>query len=311
MAAYTMNDDPFSFNVSKVEKEPQIRSESSFIGFYICSFDTSHGLQVLYTYPSKLKDNREEVNTLKTHYIWNFEYIPVRIDLKFSEFVYSGFQLHNEDSPNVIATVEKPLFGVILKLWKDGQPIPSEILKDFIKDLQELHWDDINLLFKYQSLSLIPSQRRKYKMLFPEVQRADKDFRTTWKTLMSKISFSKVELRLQNSKIEQNSLMSDKKGTTEGFFKRKITMRVVSIKDSDQIFVILFNNGKELQDVTITVSKSTDFFSEPLWQQSVDQWPTKEDLILEFQRSNIITNYLIKISSKNRTIAMKSLLIES
>ena len=84
-------------------------------------------------------------------------------------------------------------------------------------------------------------------------------------------------------------------------------MRIISLKDSDRIIAILDNNGKLLKEVDITVSKSTDFFSEILWQQSIDEWPNKEDLILEFEKSSVQTNYLVKISSKNRTIAMKTL----
>jgi len=147
MAAITMNVDPFSFNTTMVEKEPRVQSHSNLIGFYICSFDISQGLQVLYSNPSKLKDNQEEVNTLKTHCIWRIEDIPIRIDLKFSEFIYSGFQLHELSSPDVVATIDKPLYGIILKLWKDGPSVPSEALKDFKKDLQESHWDDITLQF--------------------------------------------------------------------------------------------------------------------------------------------------------------------
>ena len=311
MAANTMNVDPFSFNSSKAEKEPQIQSKTGLVGFYICSFDISQGLQVLYSYPSKLKENKEEASTLKAHYIWRFEYIPIRIDLKFSEFIYSGMQLHKASSKHVVATVEHPLYGVILKLWKDGPPIPSDLLDEFREDLQERHWEDIKLLFKYQSLSSNPSRRHKAKKLLPEVVRVDKLFQTTWKALLSKITFAKVTIQPLNQNMKQKSTLPDKRVSTTDLYKRKITMRVVSIEDSGQIFVVLFNNGEELEDVTILVSKNTDFFSESLWQQSVDVWPMKEDLVLEFQRSNIISNYLVTIRSRNRTIAMKSLLIDS
>ena len=311
MAANTMNVDPFSFNSSMVEKEPQVQSHSSLIGFYICSFDISQGLQILFSYPSKLKANQDEISTLKTHFIWRFEYIPIRIDLKFSEFIYSGFQLHTSPSEDIVATVNDPLFGVILKLWKDGPFIPQELLDEFKKDLQELHWNDINILFKKQSLSSNPSQRRQYKKLLPEAERVEKSLKTAWKSFQGKITLANIPLQV-NSQIQDSSeIRSDKGESPIDLFKRKITMRIVSIKDSDQIFVILVNNGKLLKEVNITVSKHTDFFSEILWQQSVDQWPMKEDLVLEFQKSNVITNYLVKISSKNRTIAMKSLMIDS
>ncbi|MHA1541749.1 MAG: hypothetical protein ACTSQH_02090 [Candidatus Hodarchaeales archaeon] len=306
-----MNVDPFSFNTSMVEKEPQVQSHSSCIGFYICSFDISQGLQVLYSYPSKLKANQEEVNTLKTHFIWRFEFIPIRVDLKFSEFIYSGFQLHKSPSQDIVATVEDPLFGVILKLWKDGPFIPKDLLNEFKKDLQEFHWDDINLLFRQQSLSSNPSRRREYKKLLPEIQKVEKSLKTAWKSFQGKISHANVTQESKSGKIDSKAIQPNKRVSPVDLFIRKITMRIVSIKDSDQIFVILFNNGKLLKEVSITVSKRTDFFSEILWQQSVDLWPTKEDLVLEFQRSNVITNYLVKISSKDRTIAMKSLMIDS
>ena len=306
-----MNVDPFSFNTTMVEKEPRIQSQSDLIGFYICSFDISQGLQVLYSYPLKLKANQEEVNTLKTHCIWRIEYIPIRIDLKFSEFIYSAFQLHELSSQEVVATIDKPLYGVILKLWKDGPPISSGTLKEFKKDLQELHWDDINLLFRRQSLSSNPSRRREYKKLFSDVLRIEKSLLTTWESFRGKISRTKVTLQPTNEVDDPNSILPNKGVCAADVFKRIITLRVVTIKESDQIILILINNGKLLKDVNITVSKSTDFFSEILWQQSVDEWPTKEDLVLEFNRSNELTNYLIKISSKNRTVAMKSLEIDS
>jgi hypothetical protein len=231
--------------------------------------------------------------------------------LKFSEFIYSGFQLHKSSSQDIVATFEDPLFGVILKLWKDGPFIPQDLLNEFKKDLLELHWDDINLLFRQQSLSSNPSRRREYKKLLPEIQRVVESLKTAWKSFQGKISHANVIPKSKIGKINSNAIQMDKGVSPVDLFKRKITMRIVSIKDSNQIFVILFNNGKLLKEVSITVSKRTDFFSEILWQQSVDLWPTKEDLVLEFQRSNVITNYLVKISSKNRTIAMKSLMIDS
>ncbi|MCK4847904.1 MAG: hypothetical protein KAT16_02655 [Candidatus Heimdallarchaeota archaeon] len=306
-----MNVDPFSFNATIVEKDPRIQSQSDFIGYYICSFDTSQGLQVLYSYPSKLKDNQEEVNTLKTHCIWRIEKIPIRIDLKFSEFIYSGFQLHELSSKDVVATIEKPLYGVILKLWKDGPPVPSDALKEFKKDLQELHWDDINLLFRRQSLSSNPSRRREYKKLLPGVLKVEKALQTTWETFRGRISRTKVTLQPKSEETDPNSILPDKGVCAADVFKRIITIRIVRIKESDQIILILINNGELLTDVNITVSKRTDFFSEILWQQSVDEWPMKEDLVLEFHRSSVLTNYLVKISSKNRTIAMKSIEIDS
>lgn len=306
-----MNVDPFSFNATIVEKDPRIQSQSDFIGYYICSFDTSQGLQVLYSYPSKLKDNQEEVNTLKTHCIWRIEKIPIRIDLKFSEFIYSGFQLHELSSKDVVATIEKPLYGVILKLWKDGPPVPSDALKEFKKDLQELHWDDINLLFRRQSLSSNPSCRREYKKLLPGVLKVEKALQTTWETFRGRISRTKVTLQPKSEETDPNSILPDKGVCAADVFKRIITIRIVRIKESDQIILILINNGELLTDVNITVSKRTDFFSEILWQQSVDEWPMKEDLVLEFHRSSVLTNYLVKISSKNRTIAMKSIEIDS
>ena len=306
-----MNGDPFSFNTMMVKKEARFRSHSNFIGFYICSFDISQGLQVLYSYPSKLKDNQEEVSTLKTHCIWRIEFIPIRIDSKFSEFIYSGFQLHELSAQEVVATAEKPLYGVILKLWKDGPPVPSNTLKEFKKDLQKFHWDDINLLYRRKSLSTNPSRRREYKKLLPEVTKIKTSLQATWEKFQSKISNTRVILDPHDGSSNQNSIGPDEAVSTTGLFRRMITTRIMSIRDSDRIVIILINNGKLLKDVTITVSKRTDYFSEIQWQQSVEDWPTKEDIVLEFQKLSVTTNYLIRISSKKRTIAMKSLEIVS
>ena len=71
--------------------------------------------------------------------------------------------------------------------------------------------------------------------------------------------------------------------------------------------VILINQSEYLRDVLIQVSRRTEFFSEPIWEQELGEWPLKEDLILEFPRSNEVENYLIRISSKKTTIDIKSL----
>jgi len=90
-------------------------------------------------------------------------------------------------------------------------------------------------------------------------------------------------------------------------FKQRITMRILPSEETGGLMVILINQSEHLRDILIQISKRTEFFSEPIWEQELEEWPLKEDLILEFPRSDTTENYLIKISSKRTTIDIKSL----
>ncbi|MHA1995024.1 MAG: hypothetical protein ACW97Z_10820 [Candidatus Hodarchaeales archaeon] len=313
MAANTMNIDPFSTNSTELEKSTKPHSfSSSLIGFYLCSFDTTYGLQILYSIPKKLRKNSEEHNILKTHYIWKVEHIPMRIDLKISEFIYTALQVHEFQSQDIIGTVEKPIFGIVLKIWKDGDFIHPGVLERFRNDLQTNHWKDIEVLYKRQILKLNPTKRRKYLQYSDKAAKIGKSLQTLWENLGNKLTETRIFFSSQNLSISKSSLHSlDKKSPEKSFFKESVTMRILSTEESaDEVLVILVNQTETLEEVKIKVSKKTEFFSENLWEQNLEEWPTKEDLILEFPRSSKLESYMLKISSKNQTVAIKSLDIE-
>ncbi|MHA2093406.1 MAG: hypothetical protein ACW98F_02065 [Candidatus Hodarchaeales archaeon] len=313
MAANTMEIDPFSTNSTMLEKSTKTHSfSSSLIGFYLCSFDTTHGLQILYSIPAKLRKNTEEHNILKTHYIWKVEHIPMRIDRKISEFVYSAFQLHQTNAQRMGTTFEKPIFGVVLKIWKDGEFIHPEELIHFRDDLQTTHWEDIETMYQRQILKLNPTKRRKYLQLSEKAVEIGEALQSDWENLGNKISDSRTFLTSQNLSIPKSSLQSSAQESPEkSLFKDPITMRVLKVEESsEEVLVILINQMATLEEVKIRVSKKTEFFSESLWEQNLEEWPTKEDLILEFPRSSKLESYMLKISSKNQTVAIKSLDID-
>ncbi len=316
MAANTMNIDPFGTNSTLLEKSTKTSPFSStLIGFFLCSFDTTYGTQILFSLPAKLKKNSAEHDILKTHYIWKVEHIPIpiRIDLKISEFIYSALKLIGPKSRDAEATVEKPIFGIVLKLWKDGEHIPLEMIEHFRDDLQINHWNEIEILYKRQILGLNPTKRRKYMQLSDKVAEIGKFLQTNWEDLGNKVSNTKMFFESQNLSIPKSSVYStSQKSPGKSFFKDPVTMRVLDTKkQNDEVLVILVNQMETLEDVKIRVSKKTEFFSENLWEQDLEEWPTKEDLILEFPRSSKLESYLLKISSKNQTVAIKSLNIDS
>jgi hypothetical protein len=310
MTENKMNSNPFNSNSSIIEKGISRNSiPSSLLGFYICSFEVSHGLQVLYSYPKILRKNNEELNILKTHCIWRIEHIPLCIDLKFSEFVFSAFQLHKKENEEVIATQDQPLFGVVLKLWKDGEHVSSNILKEFKRELEEFHWHHIEFLYKRALIKSNPTQRRNYKKLLKESELVEQSIKQLWETFNNKIS----NYQIRNSKIQEDiddTTLFHRRNeiTRQDLFKDRITLKIIETGENPEGFlVLLVNQIDHLSDVSIEVSKRTDFFSEILWEQVLEEWPIKEELILEFPRSPKTENFLIKIRSNNQTISIKSL----
>ncbi len=312
MAANTMKIDPFSTKSMVLEKSPETRSfSSSLIGFYLCSFDTTYGLQILYTIPPSLRKSSEEHDILKTHYIWKVEHIPMRIDLKISEFIYSALQLHESDpqSPDVSATVEKPIFGIVFKIWKDGELIHPDALDQFRNDLQLDYYSDIELLYKRQILKLNPAKRRKYLQLADKAAEIGKFLKSEWENLVNNVS--NIDIFFESQKLtfpDSTIISSEREDREKNLFKIPITMRVLQTEESsEEVLVILVNQLETLLDVKIRVSKKTQFFSENLWEQDLEEWAMKEDIILEFPRSSKLESYMLKITSKNHTVAIKSL----
>ncbi len=312
MAANTMNLDPFSKNSTLLEKTTKSHTFSpSLIGFYLCSFDTTFGLQILYSIPTNLRKSSEEHDILKTHYIWKVEHNPMRIDLKISEFVYSALQLHGSNShkQDVTTTVEKPIFGIVLKIWKDGDSVHPDSLDQFRDDLQENYLSDIELLYKRQILKLNPTKRRKYLELTGKADEIGKALTIVWENLGNTISKTKPFFASQDLSISSSSIHAfSQESPRKNLYKNPITMRILHTEErGEEVLVILVNQLETLEEVKIKVSKKTEFFSENLWEQDLEEWPLKEDLILEFPRSTNLEGYMIKITSKNQTIAIKSL----
>jgi hypothetical protein len=88
-------------------------------------------------------------------------------------------------------------------------------------------------------------------------------------------------------------------------------MRLVRPADlSGEVLVILTNIKESLDDVIIQVSSVSDFFSETLWDQFLDEWPVKEEVILEFSQTSDVEKYQIKIIGSGRTIMIKTIEID-
>jgi len=261
---------------------------------------------------SVLRKNSEEINLLKTHYIWKIKHIPIRIDFKFSEFVYSAFQLHDSTNPEVLATAEQPLFGVVFKLWKDEEPIPSDILLELKNNLQDNYWKEINLLHKFNALETNPIRRREYKQLSPQIDDIKRKMQMLWESFLNQISNVRVKVQHKEDQIQERAIhLSRRVFDREDLFRDSITMRIATPSESfDEVLVILTNQARILHDVTILVAHISEFFSENLWEQSLDVWPKKEEIILEFSRTTDVETYQIKITSEDRTVSIKTIEID-
>ncbi|MHA1966279.1 MAG: hypothetical protein ACW964_00630 [Candidatus Hodarchaeales archaeon] len=307
-----MSIDPFSDLTSKKSdvNEQISASKTGLLAFFLCSFDTTRGLQILFSSPRKLQKNRDELDILKTHCVWKIEKIPLRIDLKFSDFIYSAFQLHGLLEEEITATKEKPLYGIVFKILKDSIQIPIETLNDFKFKIELEEGSNLSTLSKQKLLESNPIKRKKYKLLTDKSINIHKHLEYMWKEFKNQI----IDSMGQSFEVETLSsdnfalLPTEVNYCSTDYFKRKIAMRTATtIENPDQLLVMLLNQTEKLKDVIIQVSKVIDLFSETIWVQEVPEWPLKEELVLEFSKSDIDENYLIKITSRRRTIDIKSL----
>ncbi|UCE14921.1 MAG: hypothetical protein JSV04_07005 [Candidatus Heimdallarchaeota archaeon] len=303
-----MNIDPFfETKHDKITTKESFDSKVGIIGFFLCSFDTTSGLQILFSHPSKLQNEKNETNILKTHCVWKIENIPLRIDLKFSEFIYSAFQLQDPLETEKFISFDRPLYGIVIKKWKDSNPLPTRNMVEFKTIIETGIGSDLSLLYKRKIVASNPIRRREYKELSKKTASLEQFLKDSWKKFVNQLeddqgsSTENLEHLPDPTKIETSLCAQD-------LFKQKISMRILSPEeDSNRLMVVLVNQSESLQDVLIHVSKRTEFFSEPVWEQELDNWPLKEDLILEFDKSDEVEKYLIKISSRKTTIDIKSL----
>ena len=302
-----MNIDPFFETSIKTSPDKHaFDSKVGLIGFFLCSFDTTHGLQILFSYPPKLQKDKNEINILKTHCVWKIENVPLRIDLKFSEFVYSAFQLQRPEGTHA---EDNTIYGIVIKNWKDTKPIPNETFLNFKTSMEKKISSHLDLLYNRERLESNPIRRREYKELLKQTTKIEQELKSIWKKFSGRVNEKRSVQTTEIIPTPVNTVMAPIETAlcAHDLFKQKITMRALPSEETGGLMVILINQSENLRDVLIQVSKRTEFFSEPIWEQELEEWPLKEDLILEFPRSNIIENYLIRISSKKTTIDIKSL----
>jgi hypothetical protein len=302
-----MNIDPFFETSIKTSPDKQtFDAKVGLIGFFLCSFDTTHGLQILFSYPTKLQNDRNEINILKTHCVWKIENVPLRIDLKFSEFVYSAFQLQR---PEETHAEDNTIYGIVIKNWKDIKPIPNETFLNFKTTMEKKISSHLDLLYNRERLESNPIRKREYKELLKQTDKIEQELKSIWKKFSGRVTEKRSTHTTEIIPTPVSSSMAPIETTLCAYdlFKQKITMRVLPSEETGGLMVILINQSEYLRDVLIQVSRRTEFFSEPIWEQELEEWPLKEDLILEFPRSDAIENYLIRISSKKTTIDIKSL----
>lgn len=302
-----MSFDPFfKVNVATTADKSTRNIHSVLIGFFLCSFDNANGVQILFSSPTKLQKDSNELNILKTHCVWKMEKIPLRIDLKFSEFNYSAFQLDFEKEI-FSEMIELPLFVVVLKIWKAGDKIPVERLITFKTDLEQNFSKDIELLYKFNIYAKNPIKRREIRELSSRIPNIEKELRKLWIKLIREIEnryFS--DLKLEEDTVIP-SISRQQEIRNRDLFKSRIGIRTITLEENpDQLILVLINQGKDLEDVNIQLSKRTDFFSETHWEQRIDLWPYKEEIFLDFSKSDITQKFLIKISSHEATVTIKS-----
>jgi hypothetical protein len=290
-----MNIDPFfETNIKTSPKKHSFDSKAGLIGFFLCSFDTTYGLQILFSYPSKLQHDTNEINILKTHCIWKIDSVPLRIDLKFSEFVYSAFQLQTTLHKGIPAK-NIPVYGIVIKNWKDTNPIPNKVFFDFKTVFESKIRKDLYLLYQREILESNPIRKKDYKELVKQTVDIEQKIKTMWEQFSRQVSeqMGTFPTEVIPSSISSSMAPIETSLCAQDFFKQKITMRILP--------------SENLRDVLIQVSRRTEFFSEPIWEQELEEWPLKEDLILEFPKSDTVEHYLVRISSKKTTIDIKSL----
>ncbi len=307
-----MSIDPFSDLTSKKSDftEQISASKTGLLAFFLCSFDTTRGLQILFSSPKKLQKEQDELDILKTHCIWKIEISPLRIDLKFSDFLYSAFQLREPMEEEINATKEKPIYGVVFKILKDSKKIPIRKIKEFKSKIEQEEGKNLSILSRQKLLESNPIKRKKYKSLTEKSVHIHNHLENMWKEFKRQI----VNLKDQSietdtfTKNDSSLLPTNANYCSTDYFKRKIAMRTLTTIDNpDQILVMLLNQTENLKNVIIQVSRIKDLFSETIWVQEIPEWPLKEELVLEFSKSDIDENYLIKISNRKRTIDIKSL----
>ncbi|MHA1974121.1 MAG: hypothetical protein ACTSW1_14070 [Candidatus Hodarchaeales archaeon] len=298
--------DPFFSDKSEGEKHADMDlTNSSNLSMFLCLFDVVQGLQVFFSVPDKLKEDKDEINILKTHCIWKIDKIPMRIDLKFSNYTYAAYLLNINPENGGKSGTNDIIYGLVIKLPKKVNVSENTLMIELKSVIEEKLGPQIMLLHMKNKLKSNPLKRKEYKELKAKTRPVEELLKKHWNFFVTQYQI--LNQATKNKEEDKEKQTNNTPLKKPGLFKPKIKMRVYHDQEPDKILVILGNDGKDITDVLIHVSKRTEFFSETIWEQKLAVWPSKEDIILEFHKSDQKQNFLIKISSKKNTLTIKSL----
>ncbi|MHA1168088.1 MAG: hypothetical protein ACTSRU_09720 [Candidatus Hodarchaeales archaeon] len=319
------------FNGSEIEGS---KRNQTFFGnifkFVLACWDYVRGHEICAAYPDNLMKDQRFCKKVFSHSIWFLgdsmgdTFKNERIDIEFQGLVLSAFYLPYDgeskaDMPmDFIMFIESPIERT--ELLDRMQPmLKQRILEDIGTDLY--------YIVEKHRLSAIKIKKSGYKSKISKGEKVEQKLQEIWESLAKEfVERDKEKESVESSEQVPGTLEIE---TSESAVKadlspprkpvlvqraklfqtKTIDIQTEVADDKNGYHVVVRNSLRDLEDVTVSVSHVSEFFSENVFIESIGLLGLQEKLVFEFPRENEEIEYLIEVKEGNKSLAIKKVVI--
>ena len=323
----------------KKEKDEFPTKSQTFYQVFLCYFDEARGHIPLYTFPSELKYDENELRIIKIHSIWFLDSESQEdlshVDLEYGEKQYLAMKFKGKSwRTKNRAGIEKgspETYVLIMSLPREYAFLGSDLLISLYSKIKEFA-DNLYILIKAEIASKKVIKSEKDKTIIQEGSAIESDLQRVCVKLLPNLSpdvstlksLVSAETRKQEKlayllfqdmvtkppeKPREFQISIDNNNSRES--KAKYFIKIVKIVNielsptNDKLKLTVKNFKDDLKNIKIQISQVKSFFETSNWETTVDTWYGGEELVFQYPITDFEVIFQIKISKLDGEVLLR------
>jgi len=312
---------------------------------FLAYFNEELGHLPLFTYPTHLKENKEECRIISIHSIWWLDTEPhedlEHVDLEYSGRNYLATKFKAKSARvkarSGLKTDTPETFVLITSVPVNLTPFGINMLRTLYEKIQDLK-DELYLLIEKVITSEKLIKTQKDREIIKKGEEIEQKLLKICEDSIPNITPDILDTLINVDNVDQENLayllLDDlhfveepsvrefdaskrqneiKVPTAEEHevFKRKITITDISLMDDGQKLKITVKNisGRNLYNISIRITHIQEFFEAASWDTTIEEWFADEELIFQYPRIFGENNdeYMLRIEDSNGKLLVKKI----
>ncbi|NHI92196.1 MAG: CBS domain-containing protein [Candidatus Lokiarchaeota archaeon] len=330
----------FLFEIFDKKNSEEFPTKSqTFYQVFLCYFDEARGHLPLYTFPSELKYDENELRIIKIHSIWFLDSEAQEnlshVDLEYGDKIYLAMKFKGkswrtknragleEDTPET--------YVLIISLPREYSFLGSDLLISLYSKIKDLS-DSMYILIKAELASKKVIKNEKDKTIIQEGIAIENDIQKVCGKLLPNLSpdvgalksLVSAETRKQEKlayllfqdminktpektrefeiSIDNNKLQENKRK----FFVKKVKIVNVELSPTnDRLKLTIKNFDDDLKNIKIQISQVKSFFETSSWETSVDTWYSGEELVFQYPITDFEVVFQLKVNKMDGEVLLR------